>query len=228
MAIGAGRDLAVVVQRLHSTIHAHADHGHGRRRGRPRSAEADRAIVDAALELIADGGIGALSMEQVAGRAGVGKATVYRRWPSKEALVGDALATLNDHMPDEFDGETSRDQITAALEHIRCHGMQTLAGRIYPRMLGYRRSNPEWFDIFQERVLEPRRERFREMVRTAVDAGEIRPDVDVDLATTMLVAPILYLNLYSTRTPDPKPDGTTEKVVEMVFSGLAPSRASDS
>jgi len=218
----------VVVERLHATIHAHANHGQGRRRGRPRSVEADRAIVDAALELIAEGGIGTLSMEQVAGRAGVGKATVYRRWPSKEALVGDALATLNDRMPEDFDGETVRDQITAALEHIRCHGMQTLAGRIYPRMLGYRRSNPEWFEIFQKRVLEPRRERFRQMLRNAVEVGEIRPDVDVDLATTLLVSPILYLNLYSTRTPDPKPDGTTEKIVELLFSGLGPTRANDS
>ena len=68
--------------------------------GRPRSADADKAIVEATLEMLADEGYYALSLEAVAARAGVGKATIYRRWPGKRELVGDALATLNEGMPE--------------------------------------------------------------------------------------------------------------------------------
>lgn len=63
------------------------------RRGRPRDASADEVILAATVDLLADGGIAGLSMDQVAKRAGVGKATIYRRWASKEQLVVDALST---------------------------------------------------------------------------------------------------------------------------------------
>ncbi|MGH2503871.1 MAG: helix-turn-helix domain-containing protein, partial [Ktedonobacterales bacterium] len=65
-----------------------------RRPGRPRSAQADQAILDAALELIAQEGIQGMSIEGVAARAGVGKTTIYRRWPNKDALALDALRTV--------------------------------------------------------------------------------------------------------------------------------------
>ena len=68
--------------------------------GRPRSEEADRAIIDAALDLFAESGAGGLCIEAVAARAGVGKSTIYRRWPGKEDLLVDALATLKSPLPD--------------------------------------------------------------------------------------------------------------------------------
>ena len=70
-----------------------------RRPGRPREQRADRAIIDATLEIFADEGYHALSVEAVAARAEVSKATIYRRWPGKRELVIDALATLNDDFP---------------------------------------------------------------------------------------------------------------------------------
>jgi Bacterial regulatory proteins, tetR family len=70
------------------------------RPGRPRSEQAERAIIEATLDLLAEVGIAALSVEQVAARAGVGKATIYRRWPNKEALIIDAAASLKSPLPD--------------------------------------------------------------------------------------------------------------------------------
>ena len=71
-----------------------------RQLGRPRSTEADRAIIDAVLEEVIAEGIDGMSIEQVAARAGVAKATVYRRWPNKEALLLDAVTGVQVELPD--------------------------------------------------------------------------------------------------------------------------------
>ncbi|HEY4851574.1 MAG TPA: helix-turn-helix domain-containing protein, partial [Streptosporangiaceae bacterium] len=79
---------------------ASPDPAHHRRPGRPRSEQADRAIIEAALSLFAESGPDGLCIEQVAARAGVGKATIYRRWPGKEDLLLDALAALKTPLPE--------------------------------------------------------------------------------------------------------------------------------
>src|SRR5262250_1503083 len=88
-----------------------------RRAGRPRSEQADRAIIRATLDLFAESGAEGLCIEQVAARAGVGKATIYRRWPGKEDLLLDALGALRAPLP-EPKGESVRDDLTALVEAI--------------------------------------------------------------------------------------------------------------
>lgn len=191
-----------------------------RPRGRPRSQEAESAILEATLDLIADDGVNALSMEAVAALAGVGKTTIYRRWSSKEALMGDALATLIDDMPETFDGANARQQLVSMLEHVRCRSVDSQAGRIFPRMASYKHSHPELFAIFAERVLAPRRERVRALVQRGIDEGELRPDVDVPLAATLLLAPIIYINMTAMQQRN---DATTsETLVNMALDGLRP------
>src|SRR5215468_364049 len=81
--------------------------------GRPRSARADEAIIEAVLDLLAEGSsLEALSIEAVAARAGVGKATIYRRWPNKEALVIDAIGELKGALP-VLSGESIREDLLA-------------------------------------------------------------------------------------------------------------------
>ena len=79
-----------------------------RRPGRPRSEQADQAIIDAALSLFAESGPEGLCIERVAARAGVGKATIYRRWPGKEDLLLDAIAALKAPLPDRPAGRPGR------------------------------------------------------------------------------------------------------------------------
>ena len=143
-------------------VTAAEDSGDRRRPGRPRSVDADRAIVQATLEMLADEGYHALSVEAVASRAGVGKATIYRRWAGKRELVADALATLNDTMqelPPPAPDARSRPQCSwstsAARTRSRCPAGSCRA------MMAYRMSHPELFDDYVQRVVEPRRERMR-------------------------------------------------------------------
>ena len=188
-------------------------------RGRPRSVEADRSIIEAALDLLADDGVNALSVEAVAARAGVGKATIYRRWANKEELIGDALATLIDDMPHSFPGVTIRDQLISMVEFVRCTGSQTRAGRIFPRMAAYKHSHPEFFEIFVDRVLKPRQARLNALVRSGVSSGELRANLDHELATIVLLAPMQYVNL--TDMPQRLDERTTTQLVDMVLQGLS-------
>jgi AcrR family transcriptional regulator len=194
------------------------------RRGRPRSSEADRAIVDAALELLVEEGINALSMEAVAARAGVGKATIYRRWPGKDALVRDALTSLNDELPQTFAGVSACEQIVDMLDWIRCRGTDTRTSRIAPRLMAYRRSHPELFALVDKHVLEPRRERMRALVRKGIAGGELRGDLDVELTAMVLLSPIVYSNLLGSRARADDSDGLAERVVALVLRGAAADR----
>ena len=187
------------------------------RRGRPRNPEADRAIIEATLELVAEEGIGALSVESVAVRAGVGKATIYRRWPSKEALVLDALTSLNDELPPVPTAGSLRDRMVEMVDAIRCKSMDTVSGRIMPRMLSYGVCHPELFQIYYDRVLDPRRERFRVVLRGGIAAGELKAEADIDFLVTLFSAPMIYMNLTGARPTRE----TTEALVDAVLYGVS-------
>jgi AcrR family transcriptional regulator len=173
----------------------------GRPRGRPRSEQAERAILRATLELLAEGQtIAGLSMEAVAARAAVGKATIYRRWPSKESLIIDALAAIKDTPPgqepppEREPGGSVRDELILYVDRIRRRNT-TPEGRILPAVIAELKRHPELFEQYQERVIEPRRELVRRVLRRGIASGELRPDLDIELAQLMLVGPMLFLTL---------------------------------
>ncbi len=193
----------------------------GPRRGRPRSAEADTAIVEATLELIAEHGLTGLSVESVAVKAGVGKATIYRRWPSKEALVEEALARLAEEMPPLVaEHPTVRGQLVEMLEQVRCKSPETLSGRIMPRMLSHASRSPELFTLYFDQVIRPRRERVAAALRAGIESGELRADLDVALAVSLVTAPMLYLNMVQAANGAPGPE-VSAALVDMVLSGIA-------
>ncbi len=159
--------------------------------GRPRDTRCDEAIISATLHVLASSGFSGLSMEAVATRAGVGKATVYRRWATKEALVADALATLADTF-EPVDTGSLRDDLVAWIDAVRRHNIQTLSGRIMPRLLAEKDAHPDLFDTYRERVIAPSRERVAVVLRRGVASGELAQDVDIDMVTDMLVGPVTY------------------------------------
>ena len=187
------------------------------RLGRPRDPRRDAAILQATLELLAEGGYAAVTMEAVAARAGVGKATLYRRHPHKEQLVVDALATLAEAVAPV--AGTPRDQLVALLEGLQ-RRTGSLAGRLFPRLVSEAVDNPQLMALYRQQVVEPRRERFRAVLRRAVELGEVRPDLDVDHAVDLLVGPVAYRSLL--RTDPPVEPGFAARVVDDVLLGLRP------
>src|SRR5262245_8191594 len=115
-----------------------------RKAGRPRSVQADRAIIDATLELFAESGAGGLCIEKVAAKAGVGKATIYRRWPGKEDLLLDAISAMRSPLPNPK-GESVREDLAALVDAIgresgdprraRQFALLLGEGAAYPRLL---------------------------------------------------------------------------------------------
>jgi AcrR family transcriptional regulator len=193
-----------------------------RRPGRPRDERVDRSVLAATLDLLAQGGYAALSIEAVAARAEVGKTTIYRRWAGKRELVADALGSLNAAMPELPPPGPVRERALALMVHICDKDPETLSGRILPRMLSYRMSHPELYADYVARVVRPRRERMRQVLRDGIAAGEIRRDIDLDLAAMALTSPLVML----TMTPDPErlPTGAEAgRLLEIVWPGIAAS-----
>lgn len=189
--------------------------------GRPRDPKLDSAILAATLDLLAADGYDGLTIEGVAARAGVGKASVYRRFPGKEELVVEAVASLTEP-PETVAGAGVRDELVALLEAVRRKSDSSLAGKIFPRLLGASAENPALLARYREQVLEPRRRRFHDALRRGIDEGLVRPDVDVDHATDLLVGPMAYRNLIRT-DPPPGPE-LAALIVDDVLVALAPSK----
>jgi AcrR family transcriptional regulator len=192
------------------------------RLGRPRDPSRDVAIAEATLALLAEGGYAAVTMEAVAARAGVGKATLYRRYPGKEQLVVDALATLAEPV-DVPEGADLREQLVALLDSVRKRS-GSLASQIFPRLVSESVGNPEFMHRYRTQVLAPRRARFVAVLRDAVEQGLLRDDVDLEHAVDLFVGPVAYRNLCAADRPPTRQ--FVRRVVDDVLSGLTP-RPSD-
>src|SRR3954471_13588282 len=115
--------------------------------GRPRDARADSAIIEAVLELLSAGqSADGLSSEAVAAKAGVGKATIYRRWPNKDALLIDAVATMKGPLPVPA-GESVRDDLVMLVASMRNHRMQQY-GKVTACLLPELLRRPEMHRIY--------------------------------------------------------------------------------
>jgi AcrR family transcriptional regulator len=132
--------------------------GHSRRGpGRPRDERVDRAILDETLALLADVGPTALSVEEVASRAGVGKTTIYRRFPTKDDLVAAALASLNESLShDVADGDV-RDVLVGIVAAWWAQQSDSQSGQLFHRVLAHAKKNPAMFCSFYDQVIVPRR-----------------------------------------------------------------------
>jgi len=188
-----------------------------RRPGRPRSEQADQAIIDAALSLFAESGPEGLCIERVAARAGVGKATIYRRWPGKEDLLLDAIAALKAPLPEPA-GRSAREDLVTLLVAMCQETADPRRARQYALLLGEGAKYPRLMARYVETVLEPRREVIREVLRRGIATGELRPDLDVDAALFMLTGAVVVRRGYEQSAIPPD---YPERVVDDRLRGLA-------
>jgi AcrR family transcriptional regulator len=161
--------------------------------GRPRSAKAQKAILDATLELLAETGMSGLTVEGVAARAHVGKATIYRRWSSKLPLVVDAIATLP-QLPIPATGTLRSDlrQILGDLARI----LRSSLGRVLPHLASERASDPAAHEVFSRYVVARRRPLVA-VVRHGIKRGELPANVDPEAVTDLFVGPIVNRLVFS-------------------------------
>ncbi|MGK5642118.1 TetR/AcrR family transcriptional regulator, partial [Streptomyces sp. URMC 126] len=196
----------------------------GQQRGRPRSAAVDTAVIESVLRLLERGvTVGELSMERIAREAGVGKATVYRRWAGKEALMLDVLRSLEESAP-ELAGVSVRDDLVALLDFLRRRGLAKRSSAVMRTVVGQVQAQPRVWREYHDTVVAARREAFRAVLRRGAAAGEIRPDVDVDLLIDLIVSPMLVRAVLHEWTE--LPAGLAEGIVDTVLDGVRPGAGS--
>lgn len=185
--------------------------------GRPRCVRADEAILEAALDLLAEGStIEALSIEAIASRAGVGKATIYRRWSGKEALLQDAFLRLKPPPPAP-PGHSVREDLIILVGGSG-QPRDPRFSRIMPCLLPLLSHSPERFRLSQE-MMEPRRQMIRDVLRRGVASGELRADIDLELIVLMLAAPLMLQRVVRV-SPDLDEQDLPARLVDTVLAGI--------
>jgi AcrR family transcriptional regulator len=198
----------------------------GGSRGRPRSQEADRAILAATLDLLGSRGLAAMSIEEVAARAGVGKATIYRRWPSKGLLALDAFVeSFREQQPLPDTGTLRGDLIAALTEWVQAV-TDTSMGQMLTGLIAEAQHDPSLRAAWRERVLEPLRTQHRVMLDRAIARGEIPATVDREVVLDLFFGAAQHRLLLGHL---PLTDEFIREVVDVILdgirSGLSPAQA---
>ncbi len=187
------------------------------RRGRPRSAQADRAIMDAAAEVLAERGLAGMSIEEVAARAGVGKTTIYRRWTSRGTLALDAfLAEFQGQQPLPDTGSLHDDLLAALRAWIRSV-TGTSAGPILASLIAEAQRDPGLAASWRGRVVERLRDQHKIMLDRAVARGEIAAGTDYDVVLDLMFGAAYHRLLQGHQ---PLTDKFARQVVDYVVAGL--------
>ena len=186
--------------------------------GRPRDARADRAILTAALELMAERGVHELRMDDVAAHAGVGKAAIYRRYRSKDELVAGAVAALVSEITVPDTGSTRADLLALMRDAVEVY-TGSVAARAMPSLVEAMSRNPGLAEAVRDGFLAGRRAALHKVLERAIERGDLRPDLDIGLALDVLGGPLFYRLLV---TGGPLDDHLAESVAELILRGFAP------
>lgn len=184
--------------------------------GRPRSARADAAILDATLDLLAEEGFAALTMEGIAERAGVGKATLYRRWKSPEEVVVAAVTAFVEEIGIPDSGSVNQDLRLLMRQAVDVY--RGRPGRLLPGLLAAMAACEDVGRSLREHFLQGRRAALATVLERGIARGEIRPDADIELVLDFLGGPLFYRILV---TGGPIDDNLALGVVDVVLHGVA-------
>jgi len=192
---------------------------------RTRSDSAHRKVLEAVLELVAEYGIEGTSMDAVAGRSGVSKATIYKHWADKEALLLEMLAVMNgltDRPP--FDSGNVRSDMEDVLSY-RPPENSEMRERIMPHFVAYSARNVNFGLTWRSTIMEPPRQELRRLLRAGIAKGELTSTLDEDVSLALLLGPMMYWYIFLRRTDD-APKDLARAVVDSFWRayGLAPRR----
>jgi AcrR family transcriptional regulator len=180
---------------------------------RTRSASAHQKVLRAALELVAERGIDPTSMDAIAQKSGVSKATIYKHWADKDALLLEMLA-LEFGLQERptFDSGNTRADMIAVLAY-RPHEDVEMRERIKPHLMSYSATNPTFGLAWRNMAMEPPRRELRHLLKLGIQKGELSPALDLDLSLALLIGPTLYWYVFLRRTsedPTPLAEGIVE------------------
>jgi AcrR family transcriptional regulator len=183
----------------------------------------EETVVDAALALIAERGLDGFRVEDVAARAGVGKAAIYRRYASKDDLVVATVAALVSEIELPDTGNTREDLLALMRDAVAVYRDPIHAG-VMPSLVGAMRQRPELAQAVRDDFLAARRNALRAVLERGLARGELRADLDFELALDVLGGPLFYRLLF---TGGPLDDQLAEGVADVILRGFAPPSAKE-
>lgn len=190
------------------------------KRGRPRNMETQSSILSASYELLLESGFGAVTVEKIAERAQVSKATIYKWWPNKAAVVMDGfLSAAAARLPVPDTGSVFQD----ILEHATNMALFMISreGSILLEIIGEGQVDSALAEAFRVRYVQPRRLEVRNIMNRGFQRGELENNLDIALCTDLIYGPIFYRLLV---TGDPIDKNYVEQLVTHVFKGITLSR----
>ncbi|MFE0461986.1 TetR/AcrR family transcriptional regulator [Kitasatospora sp. NPDC058965] len=187
--------------------------------GGPRYDAAEKAHCDSEERHETHvGGVEDLTIEGIAQAAGVGKATIYRRWPNKEALLVDVIARLEEPQP-QLPGTSARDDVIQIIDYMRRRGLAKRSRWVLKVALEQLHQLPALKEVYYDRVIHERRRQLWEVVRRGMASGEFRSDVDPVLFSEMLVGPMLLRSVIYDDSPLDDPE-LPARIVDTLLDGL--------
>jgi AcrR family transcriptional regulator len=185
-------------------------------RGRPRSERARRAILKAAGELLERDGFTAVTMERIAERAGVSKATIYRWWPNKAAVMTDSFLELMVADTSPLDTGSAREDLRLRLRGL-AHMLAGRSGRFVAALIAESQTDSEVAEALRTHWISVRRRETRPLLRRGIERGELRSDLDLEVAIDALYGPVYWRMLTGYA---PLNDDFVDKLVDHVMVGL--------
>jgi AcrR family transcriptional regulator len=190
------------------------------RHGRPRSEKAQSAILAATIEVLLERGLHTMSMDDVAARAGVSKATIYRWWPSKELLALDALATAwaTPKPVAERDTGSLRGDLLARFRPWLRQLNERPYGRVIAGLVAEAQTDASFATAYRERFVRPRRDATRPLLQRAIDRGEIAAETNIEVTLDLLYGPVYHRLLHGHA---PLSDRFVQHVIDAVIKAIS-------
>lgn len=162
--------------------------------GRPRDRSVDARVIDHTLKLLNEVGLASVSIDAVAAAAGVSKASIYRRWDSKEELLVDTVAAVVE-VVEVPDTGNIRSDLIASVKGMQSFLGDSRAGEVFPWLVGEIAAKTPIGLRYASHVIRPRREMLADLVRHGVERGDLRADLDIETAVDLITGPIIMRKL---------------------------------
>jgi AcrR family transcriptional regulator len=186
------------------------------KRGRPRNVETQKSILSASYDLLLENGFGVVTVDKIAERANVSKATIYKWWPNKAAVVMDGfLSAASARLPLPDTGSVFNNVLIHATNLSRF--LTSREGKIIAELIGEGQSDLGLAEAYRTRYFRPRRLEARHLLELGVQGGQLKEDLDIELSIDLIYGPIFYRLLL---TGDKLDDSYVQNLVTTVFEGI--------
>ena len=187
-----------------------------KKRGRPRNSEAEASILAASYDLLLETGFGAVTVEKIAERAKVSKATIYKWWPNKAAVIMDGyLSAASARLPVPDTGSVMDDIMMHATN--LANFLRSREGKVITELIGEGQFDAGLAEAYRTRFFAPRRQEARQLLERGVTRGQLKADLDIGITIDLLYGPIFYRLLI---TGDELNEAFVKYLITSAFEGI--------